>query len=342
MLRSLISLSTEVVARAYDHHGKLDVLLGEVEQELLHVLGDTTTKILTTKEAVKSAITTIEGWFETKGVSNGIGTGFHQMDYLTGGLKAGEMFIVAGRPSLGKTSLAMNMALNVAMRGIPVGVFSMEMSQQALIIRMLCSESRIDARRVSNGDLSAGDFESLGKAAHRICKAKIQIDDTPSLTMTQLRSKARVMSQVHGVKVFVIDYLQLLHGSGRRYDSRQSEVTEISQGVRALMKELGASGLVLAQLNREITNGGGRKPKMSDIRESGSIEQDADVIGMLYQPGDESEQEESASVIDVSLRLVKNRNGIRDIDVPLKFHRTLTRFETAPKIDPCDVQEVSK
>src|SRR5678815_4037057 len=225
----------------------------------------------------------------------------------------GEMLVIAARPSMGKTSLAMNIAESVAIdQRQPVGVFSLEMTAESLVLRMLCSRSRVNLRNIRDGFLAERDFPKLTGAAGKLANAPLFIDDTPGLSILQLRAKARRMWQQYGIKVFVIDYLQLLHSTARRAENRQQEIADISNGVKSLAKELNVPIVVLSQLNRELEREKNRKPRMSDLRESGAIEQDADLIGMLYKPSSGDEEDapmpEEHEGIPVNLLIAKQRN----------------------------------
>ena len=291
---------------------------------------------------VNGAIATIENYHARQGQLGGISTGFPDLDKMTDGLHGGEMIVIAARPSMGKTSLAMNVAEHVAVElKLPVGVFSLEMSSQSLILRMMCSLARVNLRNIREGFMIETDFPKLTSAAGRLSAAKLFIDDTAGLSILQLRARARRMAQQHGIKLFVIDYLQLLNSTARRaQDNRQQEIADISSGVKALAKELNVPIIVLAQLNREIEKDKSRKPRMSDLRESGSIEQDADLVGLLYKPN-AGDDEDGAAVeesdgLPVNLVIAKQRNGPTG-DVHLTFLKPYTRFETATKFSDEDV-----
>jgi replicative DNA helicase len=225
---------------------------------------------------------------------------------------------------------------------LPVGVFSLEMTSESLVLRMLCSRSRVNLRNVREGFLAERDFPRLTGAAGKLANAPLFIDDSSGLSILQLRAKARRMAQQYGIKLFVIDYLQLLHSTSRRADNRQQEIADISNGVKALAKELDVPVIVLAQLNRELEKDKSRKPRMSDLRESGAIEQDADLIGLLYKPssGDDDDNPTNAGeendVVPVNLLIAKQRNGPTG-DVNLTFMRSFTRFENAAKVSDEDV-----
>jgi len=342
ILRKLIHACTEVVSRVYEHEGEVDALLDEVERDILRIsearIEGSTTAI---KELVKKAIGIIEDYHQRQGMLTGIGTGFPDLDKLTNGLHAGEMIVIAARPSVGKTSLAMNIAEYVAIDlKLPVGVFSLEMTSESLVLRMLCSRSRVNLRNVREGFLAERDFPKLTAAAGKLANAPLFIDDSAGLSILQLRAKARRMAQQFGVKLFVIDYLQLLHSTARRAENRQQEIADISNGIKALAKELSVPVVVLSQLNREVEKEKNRKPRLSDLRESGAIEQDADLVGLLYKPGsgdDDDGGSEEQDALPVNLLIAKQRNGPADVDVRLTFLKSFTRFESAAKVSDDDV-----
>ncbi len=343
VLRKMIQTCTEVVGRVYDHEGEVDTLLDEVERDILRIsetrVEGKTDKI---KDLVKKAISTIEDFHQRQGMLTGVGTGFADLDKMTSGLHGGEMIVVAARPSMGKTSLAMNIAEHVSIEEkLPVGVFSLEMTSDSLVLRMLCSRSRVNLRSVREGFLAERDFPKLTYAAGRLANAPLFIDDTSGMSILQLRAKARRMSQQYGIKLFVVDYLQLLHSTARRAENRQQEIADISNGIKSLAKELNVPVIVLSQLNRELEKDKDRKPRLSDLRESGAIEQDADVVGLLYKPSREESDEgggggEEQDAVPVNLLIAKQRNGPTG-DVHLTFLKSYTRFESAAKVSDEDV-----
>jgi len=340
ILRRLIRACTDVVGRVHEHEGEVDGLLDEVERDILRISEDRVESTSrTVKDLVRSAITTIEDFHQRQGMLTGIGTGFPDLDRMTSGLHEGEMVVVAARPSMGKTSLAMNIAEHAAVeQKIPVGVFSLEMTAESLILRMLCSRSRVNLRNIREGFLAERDFPKLTQAAGKLASAPIFIDDTSGLSILQLRAKARRMWQQYGIKLFVIDYLQLLHSTARRAENRQQEIADISNGVKALAKELKVPVIVLSQLNRELEKDKNRKPRLSDLRESGSIEQDADLVALLYKAssGDDEDAGSEQEAIPVNLLIAKQRNGPTG-DVHLTFMKSYTRFESAAKISSDDL-----
>lgn len=341
ILRRIIRVSSEVVSDSYEYEGEVDRLLDEVETKILRLSEERvegTTQAM--KELVHKAINTIEDYYKREGSITGVGTGFPDLDKMTTGFHEGEMIVIAARPSMGKTSLAMNIAEHAALDlNLPVGVFSLEMSSESLVLRMLCSRARVNLRSIREGFLAERDFPKLTNAASRMGKAPLFIDDSAGLSILQLRAKARRMYNQHGIRLFVIDYLQLLHSTSRRSsDNRQQEIAEISAGIKALAKELKVPVIVLAQLNREIEKDKNRKPRLSDLRESGSIEQDADLVGLLYKPG-EREEDEDAGEADgqrVNLLIAKQRNGPTG-DVELVFLKGFTRYESLSKVSAEDV-----
>ena len=343
LLRQMIRVCTEVVSRVYDYEGEVAELMDEVERDILHVSEDRVqSQTSTMKELVKRAINTVEDYHQRQGTLTGIGTGFTDLDKLTTGLHGGEMIVIAARPSVGKTSLAMNIAEHVAIeQRLPVGVFSLEMTADSLVLRMLCSRARVNLRNVREGFLAERDFPRLTGSAGKLATAPLFIDDSSSLSILQMRAKARRMHQQYGIRLFVVDYLQLLHSPSRRADNRQQEIAEISSGIKALAKELNVPVIVLSQLNRDVEREKGRPPRLSDLRESGAIEQDADFVGLLYKPAKREEDDAAADTsneaVPVNLLIAKQRNGPAGEDVPLTFLKVYTRFESAAKISDADI-----
>ena len=343
LLRRMVRTCTEVVSRVYDYEGEVDKLLDEVERDILRISESRVQSFtVTIKDLVKRAINTVEDFHQRQGSLTGVGTGFQDFDKMTTGLHGGEMVVIAARPSMGKTSLAMNIAEHVAIeQRLPVGVFSLEMTADSLVLRMLCSRSRVNLRKVREGFLAERDFPKLTGAAGKLANAPLFIEDSSGLSILQLRAKARRMYQQHGIKLFVIDYLQLLNSTSFRAENRQQEIADISSGIKSLAKELNVPVIVLSQLNREIEREKGRAPRLSDLRESGAIEQDADVVGLLYKPksaGDEDDGGPAAEedAVPVNLLIAKQRNGPTG-DVNLTFLKSYTRFESAAKVSDEDV-----
>lgn len=340
VLRKMIQTCTDVVGRVYEHEGEVDALLDGVERDILQISESRAEASNSTiKDLVHRAIGKIEEFHQRQGMLTGISSGFPDFDRMTSGLHGGEMIVIAARPSMGKTSLAMNIAEHVAVeQKLPVGVFSLEMTAESLVLRMLCSRSRVNLRNIRDGFLAERDFPKLTGAAGKLSGSPLFIDDTAGLSILQLRAKARRMFQQFGIKLFVIDYLQLLNSTSRRAENRQQEIADISSGVKALAKELKVPVIVLSQLNRELEKDKSRKPRLSDLRESGAIEQDADLVGLLYKPnsGDDDDGNPDQEAVPVNLLIAKQRNGPTG-DVNLTFLKTCTRFESAAKVSPDDV-----
>jgi replicative DNA helicase len=332
ILRQIISAATESVRRAYEEQDEVDSLLDEVEQKIFDVGEDRFKgQVLSMKDHAMQAIETIEKLYERKGSITGISTGFVEFDRMTSGLHPSEMVVIAARPSMGKTALAMNIAEHVAINEkLPLGVFSLEMSSQQLVQRLLCSRARVNLQRVRDGFLGERDFPSLTAAASKLAEAKIFIDDSASLSILELRAKARRLKAQQDVQLVIVDYLQLLRSTSRRaQDNRQLEISEISAGLKALAKELKIPVIVVAQLNRQPEQRSGGKPRLSDLRESGSIEQDADLVGLLVRPElyEEDEEARVEKAGEAELIIAKQRNGPVG-EIPLTFLKEYTRFET--------------
>jgi replicative DNA helicase len=268
----------------------------------------------------------------------GIQTGYDDLDRCITGLQAGEMFVLAARPSIGKTALALNIAANMALRQedpVPVGIFSLEMSRELLTLRLLCSEARVNLADIREGAVSRARWTEITEAAGRFREAPICIDDTGNLDIVEMRAKARRMVQKFGTRVFVVDYLQLMKSSAGPNATRENEVAKNSMGIKSLAKELGVPIVVLAQLNRQAEQPG-QRPRLSHLRESGAIEQDADVVALLHreraaEPGEDDNREMEAELI-----IAKHRNGPTGT-VPLTFLKQYTRFESRARFGDADV-----
>ena len=331
ILRQIIAACTESVRRSFEEQDEVNNLLDEVEQKIFAVGEDRFKgQTLSMKDQVMEAIESIEKLYENRGGITGISTGFVEFDRMTNGLHAAEMIVIAARPSMGKTALAMNIAEHVAVHEkLPVAVFSLEMSSQQLVQRLLCSRARVNLQKVRDGFLAERDFPSLTAAASRLAEAKIFIDDSAGLTILELRAKARRMKAQQDIKLIVVDYLQLLRSTTRRaQDNRQLEISEISAGIKGLAKELKVPIIVLAQLNRQPEARTGGKPRLSDLRESGSIEQDADLVGLLVRPEiyEDDEEARAEKEGEAELIIAKQRNGPVG-EIKLTFLKEFTRFE---------------
>lgn len=347
ILRRAVSMCTQAVGDIYECEGNAQEALDALETNLLALSSarQSNTALTTTPELVQQVIHDIEDMHQRGGACRGITTGYTDLDRMTDGLHPGEMFVIAARPSMGKTTLALNIADHVAIEShLPVGIFSLEMTARSLMHRMVCSRARVNLRNIREGFLADRDFPKITGAAGRLMNAPLYIDDSSGLSILQLRAKARRMHQRYNIALFVIDYLQLANGSGanQKFDNRQGEVSAVSGGIKALAKELNVPIIVLSQLNRKVEHDRNRRPRLSDIRESGSIEQDADVVSFLYKPhgsDDEDEpQRDEAQAIAVNLLIEKQRNGPTG-EINLTFLKQYTRFESAARIADEDVPD---
>ena len=331
ILRQIIAACTESVRRSFEEQEEVNNLLDEVEQKIFAV-GEDRFKghVLTMKDQVMEAIDSIEQLYERRGGITGISTGFAELDRMTNGLHESEMIVIAARPSMGKTALAMNITEHVAINSkLPVAVFSLEMSSQQLVQRLLCSRARVNLQKVRDGFLAERDFPSLTAAASKLAEAQIFIDDSAGLSILELRAKARRLKAQRDIKLIVVDYLQLLRSPTRRaQDNRQLEISEISAGLKGLAKELKIPVIVIAQLNRQPEARTGGRPRLSDLRESGSIEQDADLVGLLVRPEiyEEDEETRAEKAGEAELIIAKQRNGPVG-EISLTFLKEFTRFE---------------
>jgi replicative DNA helicase len=333
-LREIIEVCTEYASRCYEEQDDVSNLLDSVERGVFEISkARFDGKTANMKDQVMQAIHAIEELYDRRGAITGLPTGLAELDKMTDGLHKAEMIVIAARPSMGKTALAMNIAEHVALEAkLPVAVFSLEMSSSQLVQRLLCSRARVNLGSVRNGFLSERDFPALTAAASKLAESKIFIDDTPGLSILELRAKSRRLKSQHDIQAIFIDYLQLLRSTSRRaQDNRQLEIAEISSGIKGLAKELDIPIVVLAQLNRnpEARSGESKgRPRLSDLRESGSIEQDADVVGLLVRDEyyADTDEEKEAATGKATLILAKQRNGPVG-DVPLTFLKEFTRFE---------------
>jgi replicative DNA helicase len=331
MMRELISAAGEVLTEAFETAGEAAEKLDRAEQKIFNV---TQKKITGSAVSIKELLTeAFEAIDRREGHHiTGLPTSFAELDDLTCGLQNGEMIVIAGRPSMGKTSFAMNIAEHIgADNNIPVAFFSLEMSKQQLAERMLCSRAMMDSQIVRKGMINDTQYQELVHAASELSEKPIYVDDTPGITPLELRGKARRLRSRYGIKCIFIDYLQLM-SQGGKVESRQQEVSEISRYLKALARELEVPVIVLSQLNRSPEGREGHRPRMSDLRESGSIEQDADVVVLLhredyYHRGEQDYQEtNSAEVI-----IAKQRNGPTDT-IELNFNGTFTRFGNKTRV----------
>lgn len=342
LLRQLIGAAHDVISRSFEQQDDVKAWIDEVEQQIFNITAEKSIDLIRpAKPLVMDAMSSIERMFDKRGEVMGLATGFRDLDKLTSGLHDSNLFIIAGRPSMGKTALAMNIAENVAVgRNIPVGVFSLEMSGQELVTRMLCSRARVNLRLLHDGFPKDPDHHRLTAAASQLMKAPLYIDDSAGLTVNQVRARGRRMKQQYKIQLLVIDYMQLMRAPSRRAESsRQAEVADISAGVKALAKELNIPIIVLSQLNRQPESRDEGTPRLADLRESGAIEQDADVVGLLVRPElyEEDKEQKENEKGKAKLIIAKQRNGPTG-DIDLTFIGEYTRFEDRARVEQTDIE----
>jgi len=333
MLRNLITATTKIVNQCYQETADAAVLLDEVEKQVFSLIQRRSpSEPVPMGDLVRQAMETIENLQKAQGLITGISTGYKDLDELTCGLQASDLVVLAGRPSMGKTALALNIAEHASVnQSQAVGIFSLEMSRGQLVLRLLCSHARVDAQNMRRGFLKDKDWRKLANSASRLSEAPVYIDDSPSLTPLEVRARARSMKAKFNVKLLIVDYLQLIQTSGGRWESRQQEVSDISRSMKSLARELQIPILVLSQLNREAESRPDRRPRLSDLRESGAIEQDADVVMLIMRPAAYPDHEEKDSN-KVYINIAKQRNGPTGERI-LTFLERFTRFENYTELE---------
>lgn len=333
VLRQLVRVSTEIAAMGYEANEDVGTLLDTAESRILEISNRKKKNDFTAiNDILMDSVQSIESLLQNKGGLTGLPAGFADLDKLTSGLHPSDFIILAARPSMGKTALALNIVQNVALRahkvigGEPrsVAFFSLEMSKEQLVNRMLCAEAGIDSQRLRVGEMHDEDWKHLWDACDTMSRAKIYIDDTAGITAMDMRSRARRLKAEHGLDLIVVDYLQLMQGSGKRNNSgdRQQEVSEISRSLKALARELDVPVLALSQLSRSVESRQVKRPMLSDLRESGSLEQDADIVAFLYREDYYNPETENKHT---ELIIAKHRNGPVDT-VNLFFQKQFTKF----------------
>ena len=333
VLRALIRVGNEIAELGYQHPGDTPTLLDKCEQKVFAIQQSRrTAEFQHIRDVLIRNFEHLDAIQREQGVS-GVATGFETIDRLTGGFQRANLIVLAARPGVGKTSLALNIAQNVAVEGkAPVAIFSLEMSAQELGERMMCSAARVSSHKLRTGSLSGDDYAKLVQSAGELEKADLYIDDSAGLNMFELRAKARRLKTKTPLALVIVDYLQLMSGDGRA-DNRQQEVANISRSMKQLARELEVPIIAVSQLNRSPEARADREPQLADLRESGAIEQDADMVMFIYEdPSDPS----SKGV--VKLKIAKNRNGPTDT-VRLGFVRDYTKFRTLTRDDYADFDE---
>jgi replicative DNA helicase len=327
ILRRLIGTATEIINSSYETATDVDQVLDKAEHAIFDISENKIRpSFFPIRVVVKEGFRNVEQLYLNKELITGVATGFDRLDDLTTGLQKSDLIIIAGRPSMGKTALALNIAQYAALEtNVPVAVFSLEMSKEQLVMRMLSSESRVDSQRLRKGFLGETDWPKLIAAADRLSEAPIYIDDTPAITVMEMKAKSRRLKAESGLGLIILDYLQLMRGSAYR-DSREQEISEISRSLKALAKEISVPVIALSQLNRKVEDRTSRRPMMADLRESGAIEQDADLIAFIYRDEVYNKSEDNPEKGIAEIIIAKQRNGPIGT-VKLAFQEKFTRFE---------------
>src|SRR3989475_5560305 len=328
-LRNLIFASNKILASAYDAEEDADVILDQAEHAIFAIADDKVRDgFVSLRDLAQSSLETIEKLHSRKELITGVPTGFTDLDEMTSGVQPSDLIIIAARPSMGKTSLVLNIAQHVGTRtDLTVGLFSLEMSKEQLFLRMLTAEARIDAHRLRSGFLGEKDWGKLSQAIGTLSETKIFIDDTPSIGTLEMRAKCRRLAAEHGLHLVIVDYIQLMQGRGR-FENRTLELGSISRSMKGLAKELNVPIVVLSQLSRAPEARSDHRPQLSDLRESGALEQDADVVVFIYRQDQyvDKTQPPTDNQGIAELIIGKQRNGPTGV-VRLAFIREFTRFE---------------
>ncbi len=309
ILRRLIRLNEEISNICYEGKEPLEEVLEQTEKKVFDLVqrrsnGD----FLPIKQIVLNALNKIEAASRTKGNVTGLATGFKDLDYQTAGFQPSDLILIAARPSMGKTAFVLNIAQYMAFHSnLTVAIFSLEMSKEQLVNRLLSMESGVDAQKLRNGNLGDSDWERLVEGAESVARSNLIIDDTPGITLAELRSKCRKYKLENNLQIVMIDYLQLMSGGGRRTDSRQQEISDISRGLKSLARELNVPVVALSQLSRAVEQRPDHRPMLSDLRESGAIEQDADVVMFIYRDSYYNKDSENKDLAEINV--AKQRNG---------------------------------
>lgn len=325
LLRRLINAATEIVTQGYELPGDVEEFLDYSERSIFEVSEKRVKpSYFSIRDLIKDSFKFIDQRYEKKELVTGIPTGFADFDQITTGLQPSDLIIIASRPSMGKTSMSLNIAQYAAIESnVPVVIFSLEMAKEQLVLRMLCSEARVDANRLRGGFLSESDWPRLTSAAGRLSEAPIFIDDTPAMTVLEMRAKARRLKSDQNLGLVIVDYLQLMQGR-RDVESREKEISEISRSLKALAKELNVPVVALSQLSRRTELRTGNRPQLADLRESGAIEQDADLVAFIYRDELYNPDTEDKGMAEIIIG--KQRNGPIGL-VKLAFLSSYTRFE---------------
>jgi len=324
ILRQLLSSADAIIEECYHQEDDTETILDQAEKRIFAISEKRIRSgFVAIGEIVKDSFEMVDKLYDRRGSVSGVPTGFKRFDELTTGLQPSDFIIIASRPSMGKTSIALNIAQYAAVKmDFSVGIFSLEMSKEQLVMRLLCSESDVDSHRLRSGYLKESDWGKLAKALGVLSSKKIFIDDTPGMTALEMRAKSRRLKAEHGLDLLIIDYMQLMRGTSR-YENRTQEISEISRSLKGLAKELNIPVVCLSQLSRAPEVRTDKRPQLSDLRESGAIEQDADLVAFIYRPEIYKKSEENEGLAE--LIIGKQRNGPTDT-VKLTFLKEYTKF----------------
>jgi replicative DNA helicase len=329
MLRELIAAASQIVSLGYEAPDDMQEVVEEAERTLFQVTNKrVASKFQGMEELLEVSFKQLEELFERQEHISGVPTGFEDLDKLLAGMHRGDLLILAARPSVGKTALALNIAVNAAKSGAPVALFSLEMAAEQLIQRVLCSEARINSQDVRTGRIKEADWSSIHRAMGQLANLEFYVDDTPSISILEVRAKARRQLRDKPNGLIIVDYLQLMQPQNRRSENRQTEIAEISRGLKILAKELSVPVLALSQLSRAVEQRAGKRPQLSDLRESGAIEQDADVVMFIDRntdPRAEDDEDDRPQKGMAEIIVAKHRNGPTGT-VPLVFNERYTKF----------------
>ncbi|MDH3390646.1 MAG: replicative DNA helicase [Desulfobulbaceae bacterium] len=333
ILRRLIQTSTEIAARCYEEQDDIDSLVDDAEKTIFEISRTKSNQgFQALSKIIPESFKRIERLAEKKELITGVPTGYDDLDRITCGLQSSDIIILAGRPSMGKTALAMNIVQNAAIfHKVPVAVFSLEMSKEQLGMRMLCSVSRVDSQDLRTGHIRDTDWPKLARATGILSDAPIFIDDSPAISVLEMRAKSRRLKTEHNIGLVVVDYLQLMRGRSNT-ERREQEISEISRSLKAMAKELDLPVIALSQLNRSLESRPNKRPQLSDLRESGAIEQDADVICFLYRDEIYNKSEDNPKRGIAELIIGKQRNGPTGI-IELTFIDKFTTFENYSRLE---------
>lgn len=332
ILRTLINNSTKIITVCHESEGNIAEVVDTAER-LIFEVSDRRNQgsYLHLKEIVKDSIETIDKLYQNKAHVTGIPTGYIDFDIKTAGLQPSDLIIVAGRPSMGKSAFALGIAEYAGViEKVPTAIFSLEMSKEQLVQRMLCSHARVDAHKVRTGYLATSDWPRLTAAAGKLSEAPIFIDDTPAISVMELRARARRLKSHHGIKLIILDYMQLMRGSAMNMESRQQEISEISRSLKALARELSVPVIAISQLSRAVESRTDHRPQLSDLRESGAIEQDADVVVLILREEYYSPSPDNQGIAEAII--AKQRNGPVG-SLKLAFIKEFTRFDNLSRMD---------